>query len=68
MKTNTSKIADPNSKRSIKRRNRNFEGSRPNRRAKQRLESANAGYLLGGIADKKNGLKAFTKPGAQKHW
>ena len=42
--------------------------SRPNRRAAQRLASATAGYEIACKADHKNGAKAYTKPGSQKHW
>lgn len=51
--------------------NNNFMGkelSRPNRRAKQRLDSATAGYELACKADRKSGAKAYTKPGSQKRW
>ena len=44
------------------------ELSRPNRRAKQRLDSATAGYELACKADRKSGAKAYTKPGSQKRW
>lgn len=53
------KQKDPNSKRSQKRANRNFLGSRPQRRAERRLSIAINGYKA---------TSSETKPGAQKHW
>ncbi len=50
---------DPNSKRSIKRSNRNFTASRPERRAERRLGTSLGGY---------KGTAGERKPGAQKHW
>lgn len=42
--------------------------SRPNRRMEKRLSSAISGYEEQCRVDKKNGAKAYTKPGAQKRW
>lgn len=62
------KIADPNSKRSKRRRNRNndsnfkiksYMGSRPNRRAEKRLASAMGAY---------KGQDHECKPGSLNHW
>ena len=54
------KQADPNSKRSLKRKARNFIASRPNRRATKRLNSALGAY--------KSGDSGSNQPGAQKYW
>lgn len=43
-------------------RYKGLTGSRPNRRAQKRHNSALAGYAPN------SSDKAFTKPGAQKHW
>ena len=50
---------DPNSQRSKRRANRNFTGSRPQRRAERRLSIAINGYKA---------TSGETKPGAQKPW
>ena len=55
---------DPKSKRSQRRANRNFTGSRPERRAANRLSVATAAYQRGHSLD----AAAFTKPGKQAHW
>lgn len=54
------KQKDPNSNRSQKRAKRNFQGSRPERRAKQRLN-----YALGAHVP---GNPAYTQPGKMKCW
>lgn len=51
---------DPTSLRSQRRKNRNFTGSRPERRALRRLDSALAGY--------DGSDPSYTKPGKLKHW
>lgn len=53
------KQKDPNSKRSLKRTNRNFTMSRPERRAARRLAAATHAYRP---------EPSYTKPGAIKHW
>ena len=61
------KQPDPNSKRSQRRRKRNFTYSRPVRRAMRRLADALRGYehtlTLPGVDG-----RGFTKMGAQRHW
>lgn len=56
------------SKRQERKLARNARASRPNRRANERLQSATAGYEGSCKADKKNGPKAYTKPGSQQRW
>ena len=56
------------SKRQQRKAARGGTESRPRRRAEERAKSALVGYELGCKADRKNGAKAFVKPGAQKHW
>jgi len=55
------------SKRQERRANRDFKGSRPNRRANERLSSAIAGYNAACAANKSN-AQAYTKPGSKKAW
>lgn len=56
------------SKRQDKRIKRGAGPSRPNRRAAERLSSAIAGFEVACKVDKKNGAKAYKKPGAKKCW
>jgi len=51
-----------NSKRAQRRATREFNGSRPNRRASQRLSRKTNGYVKTGCFD------AYTKPGNAKMW
>lgn len=67
MKYNTKKQADPNSRRSKKRNNRTFKGSRPNRRAEKRLAIAKNGYR-DAIKAAHGDSSGYTEPGALKHW
>ena len=60
--------ADPNSKRSKRRKKRNFTMSRPNRRADERKRSAERGYQLAVASTKGSGAAGFTKPGSQRRW
>ncbi len=54
------KPADPNSKRSKRRANRNFKGSRPVKRALKRLDHAMGAY--------RSSDSSSHQPGAMKHW
>jgi hypothetical protein len=62
------KQPDKNSLRTQRRKNRNFNGSRCNRIAAKRLDSALRGYQIYVESDLKGGGKGFTKPGALKKW
>lgn len=55
------------SKRQERKAARGAGQSRPNRRAAQRLASAEAGYKIATTANKNNAA-AYTKPGSQKRW
>lgn len=55
------KQPNPNSKRSKRRANRDFKGSRPNRRAKENLEARQKHFETKMKGDGK-------KPGALKRW
>ena len=57
---------NPNSNRSKRRAKRNFNGSRPNRRAQRRLMWATALYERA-VASSRD-ANAYTKPGAMKRW
>ena len=61
------KSPNPNSKRYKRRLNRDFKGSRPNRRAEQRLKSALKSYELA-LAASKGHDAGLRKPGAIKRW
>ncbi len=54
------------SKRQERKSARGAGESRPNRRAKERLNSAEAGYQAACKASKN--ASAYTKPGSQKRW
>lgn len=54
------KSRDPNSKRSLKRSNRNFTNSRPVRRALKRLNSAKGAY--------NPNEPSSNQPGSMKYW
>jgi len=58
---------DQNSNRFKKRQSRKFNGSRPNRRAEERLAIAN-GAFEAGKAISKSTPQAYNKPGAMKRW
>lgn len=60
------KNPDPNSIRSIRRKKRNFKGSRPERRAKRRLEDNKKIFEVMKRIDATPGT--FTEPGATEHW
>ena len=51
-----------NSKRQLKRANRDYNSSRCNRRAEQRLNRTTRGYR------EANCFSAYTTPGAMKRW
>lgn len=55
------------SKRQERKKARGAKESRPNRRASQRLASAEAGYQAACKASRGN-ANAYTKPGSQKRW
>lgn len=58
---------NPQSKRSLRRAKRNFQGSRPNRRGERRHQSDLAGYNAAIRLSKSSG-KEYTKPGSINHW
>ena len=58
---------DPNSKRSRKRANRNFSGSRPQRRAERRARYAELAYRAA-VRAANGDPKGYTVPGANKMW
>lgn len=55
------------SKRQERKAARKAGQSRPNRRASERLSSAEAGYQIA-IKLNKSNAAAYTKPGSQKRW
>jgi hypothetical protein len=63
-KVNCKAERDPNSNRSLKRKNRNFTGSRAERRNTKRQGVAMGAWATGCSADVKGGGKGFRKPGA----